>query len=37
VLTTDQKGSIAEMAIAWNAFRLGIDVYKRSTTARAAI
>jgi hypothetical protein len=28
VLTTDQKGSIAEMAIAWEAIKLGIDVYK---------
>jgi PD-(D/E)XK endonuclease len=28
VLTTDQKGSIAEYGIAWTAIRLGIDVYK---------
>jgi PD-(D/E)XK endonuclease len=28
VLTTDQKGSIAEYGIAWAAIKLGIDVYK---------
>jgi hypothetical protein len=28
VLTTDQKGTIAEYGIAWAAIRLGIDVYK---------
>jgi prevent-host-death family protein len=28
VLTTDQKGSIAEMAIAYNATKLGVDVYR---------
>ena len=28
MLTTDQKGAIAEMAIAWHATRLGVDVYK---------
>jgi hypothetical protein len=28
VLTTDQKGTIAEDGIAWAAIRLGIDVYK---------
>jgi hypothetical protein len=28
VLTTDQKGGIAENGIAWHAFRLGIDVYR---------
>ncbi len=28
MLSTDQKGTIAETAIAWNAIRLGIDVYK---------
>ena len=27
-MTTDQKGAIAEMAIAWAAIRLGIDVYR---------
>lgn len=28
MLTPDQKGSIAEMAIAFNAIKLGIDVYR---------
>jgi hypothetical protein len=28
MLTTDQKGAIAEMAIAWEATRLGIEVYR---------
>jgi hypothetical protein len=28
MLTTDQKGAIAETGIAWHAFRLGVDVYK---------
>jgi len=28
VFTSDQKGSIAEMAIAYNAIKLGIDVYR---------
>jgi hypothetical protein len=28
VLTTDQKGAIAEMAIAWQATRQGIEVYR---------
>jgi hypothetical protein len=28
MLTTDQKGAIAEMGIAWHASRLGVDVYK---------
>jgi PD-(D/E)XK nuclease superfamily protein len=28
MLTTDQKGAIAEIGIAWHAFRLGVDVYK---------
>ena len=28
MLTTDQKGAIAEMGIAWHATRLGVDVYK---------
>jgi hypothetical protein len=28
MLTTDQKGAIAEMGIAWHATQLGIDVYK---------
>jgi hypothetical protein len=28
VLTTDQKGAIAEMGIAWHATQLGVDVYK---------
>jgi len=28
VLTTDQKGSIAEIAIAYNAIKLGVDVYR---------
>jgi PD-(D/E)XK endonuclease len=28
VLTTDQKGTIAEYGIAWTAIKLGIDVYK---------
>ena len=27
-MTTDQKGAIAEMGIAWAAMRLGIDVYR---------
>jgi hypothetical protein len=26
--TTDQKGAIAEMRIAWDAANLGVDVYK---------
>jgi hypothetical protein len=28
MLTTDQKGAIAEMAIAWEATKLGIEVYR---------
>ena len=28
MLTTDQKGAIAEMGIAWHATNLGVDVYK---------
>ena len=28
MLSTDQKGTIAEYGIAWQAMRLGIDVYK---------
>jgi hypothetical protein len=28
MLTTDQKGAIAEMGIAWHATQLGVDVYK---------
>jgi hypothetical protein len=28
MLTTDQKGTIAEIAIAWEATRLGIEVYR---------
>jgi PD-(D/E)XK endonuclease len=28
MLTTDRKGAIAEMGIAWHAFMLGVDVYK---------
>jgi hypothetical protein len=28
MLTTDQKGAIAEMGIAWHAFKLGVDVYR---------
>ena len=28
MLTTDQKGGIAEMGIAWHATLLGVDVYK---------
>jgi hypothetical protein len=28
MLTTDQKGAIAEMGIAWHAYRMGVDVYK---------
>jgi hypothetical protein len=28
MLTTDQKGAIAEMGIAWHAYKLGIDVYR---------
>jgi PD-(D/E)XK endonuclease len=28
MLTTDQKGAMAEMAIAWQATRLGIEVYR---------
>ena len=28
MLTTDQKGAIAEMGIAWHAWRLGIEVYR---------
>ena len=28
MLTTDRKGSIAEMGIAWHAYLLGVDVYK---------
>jgi hypothetical protein len=28
MLTTDQKGAIAEMGIAWHATRLGVDVYR---------
>jgi PD-(D/E)XK endonuclease len=28
MLTTDQKGAIAEMAIAWHATKFGVDVYK---------
>ena len=31
MLTTDQKGAIAEMAIAWEATRLGIEVYRPIT------
>ena len=30
-LTTDQKGGIAELAIAWEAAQLGIGVYKPLT------
>jgi hypothetical protein len=28
MLTTDQKGAIAEMGIAWHATKLGVDVYR---------
>jgi hypothetical protein len=28
MLTTDQKGAIAEMGIAWHAYKLGVDVYR---------
>ena len=28
MLTTDQKGAIAELGIAWHATNLGVDVYK---------
>jgi hypothetical protein len=28
MLTTDQKGAIAEMGFAWHATQLGVDVYK---------
>jgi PD-(D/E)XK nuclease superfamily protein len=28
MLTTDQKGAIAEMGIAWHATQLGVDVYR---------
>ena len=28
MLTTDQKGTIAEMAVAWEATKLGIEVYR---------
>ena len=28
MLTTDQKGSIAEWGVSWHAMRLGIDVYR---------
>jgi hypothetical protein len=28
MLTTDQKGAIAEMAIAWEAAKQGIEVYR---------
>jgi PD-(D/E)XK endonuclease len=28
VLTTDQKGSIAEWGVSWHAMRLGIDVFR---------
>jgi hypothetical protein len=28
MLTTDQKGAIAELGIAWHATRLGVDVYR---------
>jgi PD-(D/E)XK endonuclease len=28
MLTTDRKGAIAEMGIAWHATQLGVDVYK---------
>jgi hypothetical protein len=31
MLTTDQKGAIAEMAIAWEATKLGIEVYRPLT------
>jgi hypothetical protein len=31
MLTTDQKGGIAEMGIAWHATTLGVDVYKPVT------
>jgi hypothetical protein len=28
MLTTDQKGAIAEMGITWHATQFGVDVYK---------
>lgn len=28
MLTTDQKGAIAEMAVAWEATKLGVEVYR---------
>jgi hypothetical protein len=31
MLTSDQKGGIAEMGIAWHATKLGVDVYKPVT------
>jgi hypothetical protein len=34
MLTTDQKGGIAEMVIAWHATKLGVDVYKPVTMSR---
>jgi len=27
-LSTNQKGAIAEMAIAWDVFKLGVDIYR---------